>query len=106
MLTPLRLPTFQPSGDWVRDGPLLHKWLQDYFLSLERVGALAITEASLDGSPVGASDADTGKFTTLEVTTSSTFPTGTTTPTVTAGSGTLTTVSATLSYTKIGNRVA
>ncbi len=47
MLTRLRLAPFQPSGDWQRDGPLLVKWLSDYWLSLEQKNALAIDEAAI-----------------------------------------------------------
>lgn len=68
MLTRKRLPIFRPTGDWQVDGPRAVKWLSDYFLSLERPGSLVITEASLDGSPIGASDPDTGNFSTLSAT--------------------------------------
>ena len=68
MFTPIRFPVFQPTGDWGVDGPKLNKHLHDYWLALEKKGALAITEASLDGSPVGADDPDTGAFTTLSAT--------------------------------------
>lgn len=69
-------------------------------------GALDISDAAIEGSPIGASAPDTGKFTTLEVTTSSTFPTGSSTPTPTSGTGTFTTVTGAVNYTQIGDRVA
>ena len=46
MLTRARLPYLPLSDDWKKDGPRLQKWLQDYFLSLERPGLLYITEAT------------------------------------------------------------
>jgi hypothetical protein len=66
--------------------------VDDFLRSLNNKGVLAIGEA-------------TGSFTTLEVTTSSTFPTTSTTPVPTAGSGTFTTVASSLATTKVGNRV-
>lgn len=104
MLTRQRLPVFIPTGDWKVDAPNLHKWISDYWFELEKKGALTITEASVDDTPIGASGPDTGKFTTLEVTTSSTFPTSSTTPTVTAGGGAFTTVSGAVRSVKIGDR--
>jgi hypothetical protein len=50
VFTPLRLPPFYPDGDWRVDGPRLHKWLQDYFLSLEKPGALSINEVEIFAS--------------------------------------------------------
>ena len=84
MFTPIRFPVFQPTGDWGVDGPKLNKHLHDYWLALEKKGALAITEASLDGSPVGADDPDTGAFTTLSATALATEGVSWT-PTITAG---------------------
>lgn len=69
-------------------------------------GSLQIADATIDGTPIGADTPDTGAFTTLAVSTSSTFPKSNTTPTVTSSTGTLTTVSATLNYTSYGDRVA
>lgn len=67
-------------------------------------GSLQIADATIDGTPIGASGASTGAFTTLSVSTSSTFPTTSTTPAPTAAAGTFTTVSATLKVTNVGNR--
>jgi hypothetical protein len=106
MLTPKRMvgPLF--SGDAQKDFTALSRAFQDYLLSLEHPGAITLTEGSVNGSPIGEDDPDTGKFTTLEVTTSSTFPTGTApNATVTAGAGTFTTVSGVVSYTKVGDRI-
>lgn len=82
----------------------LNKMLLEFQRSLNAPNALTIENANgIDNSPIGATTASTGKFTTLEVTTSSTLPTVTWTPTITAGSGTFTTVSATGKATKVGN---
>ena len=78
MFARLRLSAFYPSGDWRVDGPRLHKWLQDYWLSLEKPGALHLSEFTLD--------------------------TSSTTPTVTSGSGTFTTVSSAVEGQVVGNR--
>lgn len=53
---------------------------------------------------IGSGTANTGKFTTLEVTTSSVFPVSATTPTVTAGAGAFTSVTGAVASVKIGNR--
>lgn len=66
MLTRKRLPPLVLTKDWAVDGPNLLKWITDYFHALEMKEALAITEASINGTPIGASDADTGKFTTIQ----------------------------------------
>ena len=72
MFTHNRLPWFRTTGDWTIDGPRLHKWLQDYFLSLEKKDAL--------------------------------FERASTTPTVTSGSGTLTTATAAVEGQSVGGR--
>lgn len=51
MFTRFRLPVFQPTGDWRVDAPRLNKWLQDYFLSLEKPGALSISFDGDDWTP-------------------------------------------------------
>lgn len=62
MFTRLRLPRLQGQD-------AISRWLSDYLLSLERKGALAITEATIDGTPIGSTDPDAGTFTTLTATT-------------------------------------
>ena len=62
MFTRLRLPRLDGQD-------VISRWISDYLLSLERKGALAITEATIDGTPIGATDPDTGVFTTLTATT-------------------------------------
>ena len=47
MFTNNRLPQFRPTGDWLKDGPIMHRWLHEYFLSLEKKGALQPTAATL-----------------------------------------------------------
>ena len=97
----IALPNY--TGDARKDFEALKKAVSDYLLSLEAKQALLIDQAQIDGTPIGSSSASTGKFTTLQATTSSTFPTVTYTPTVTAGTGTFTTVSAVGKATKIGD---
>lgn len=87
MLTPKRLPLPHLTGEWKDDGPRVLKAISDYFLSLEAPDSLTINEAELDSSPIGSRSASSGKFTTLEVTTSSVFPSGAVTPGLTFGGG-------------------
>lgn len=47
------------------DGGRIVKWLSDYLLSLEGKGALTLTAAEIDTTPIGSHDPSTGKFTTL-----------------------------------------
>ncbi len=47
MFTRLRLPVFQTTGNWLKDGPLLVKWQSDYWLSLEQKNALSLDEAAI-----------------------------------------------------------
>lgn len=44
MFTRKRIPSFQPSGDWAKDGPQLVKWITDFFGSLEQKNALTIAQ--------------------------------------------------------------
>lgn len=75
------------TGDWKTDGPQLLRVLSTFFLALEDKQVLAITEAYLDGSPVGSRDPDTGAFTTLSATGTVTLPTAIFTPGLTFGGG-------------------
>lgn len=103
MLTRYRWPFPTLTGDWKSDGPALVRTIHDYWLSLERKNALTINEAEITASQgikfpatqVASADANT-----LDD-----YEEGTWTPTVTAGSGTFTSASATGSYTKVGNAV-
>lgn len=104
------------------------KSLIDHFDGLEAKGALQITEASVNTTPVGDSDPSTGAFTTLsasglisanggqikfpatqnasaDANTLDDYAEGTWTPTVTVSSGAFTTVSSSGRYTKIGRLV-
>lgn len=83
MLTRKRFALPRETGDAVKDLKELGRVIHEYLLSLEQKGSLAIDQASVDGTPIGATTPSTGKFTTLEVTTSSVFPVGTFTPVLT-----------------------
>lgn len=91
------------SGDWKTDGPALVAALQRYTLALDKLGIVAIEQASIDRTPIGQNTggAAAGKFTTLEVTASSVFPTAAWTPT---GNG-VTFTTATGKYFKFGGMV-
>lgn len=47
MFTRLRLPRFSLASDWAKDGPLVVKWISDYFLSLEQKNALTLGQAQI-----------------------------------------------------------
>lgn len=70
MLTRLRFkpPEWRDGGD-VNE---LGRAISQYLLSLEGKGALEITVARIDSTPIGANDPSTGKFTTLEATATAT----------------------------------
>jgi hypothetical protein len=70
MLTQLEPRFPEPTGDPVRDYRQLVAALTDYFRALNAPNVLAIDGAQIDGSAIGANTASTGKFTTLEATTS------------------------------------
>jgi hypothetical protein len=53
------------------------------FEGLNKEGVLDIADAVINGTPIGATSADTGEFTTLEVVTSSIFPVASFTPALT-----------------------
>lgn len=100
---------FTPPRTTNPDVAALGKALADYLLSLEGAQSLTLSSATgLNGTPVGDKDASTGKFTTLEVTNSSIFPTTTWTPTLsfqTPGNLAITYSAQLGRQTKIGNLV-
>lgn len=62
--------------------------ISNWYDGLNRQGVIKIADAAIDGTPIGATSPSTGKFTTLEVTTSSVFPSAAITPGVSFGGGT------------------
>lgn len=68
MLTRLNFQAPVLTGDWAKDGPNFVKFLTEWFNRLNSVGSLTITEASIDGTPIGGSDPAAGDFTTVETT--------------------------------------
>lgn len=104
MLTTLRFQPPRLTGDWKVDGPQLMKVLQEYWLALEQKGVLAIEQASVDGTPIGANEASTGAFTTLSITSGAILP-GTYTPTLTNVANLDGSTAFDLQYVRIGSFV-
>lgn len=103
MLTRLRLQPFTPKGDWQKDAPLLVKWIFDYWLSLEQKNALTISQAQVyvdQGLQFPATQVASTDVNNLDD-----YEEGSSSPAVTSGTGTFTSVSATLTYTKVGRLV-
>lgn len=129
MFTNRRLEPYQLTGNWSEDGPRLLRVLNEFMQSLEVPRALAITEASINGSPVGNEDPDTGAFTTISAsglisanggqvqfpaTQNASTDVNTLDDykevsaqniTVTSGSGSFTSVSGTIDCTKVGREI-
>lgn len=78
--------------------------LQAWHERLGQSGMIRIADGTIDGTPIGNNSASTAIFSILVVGTSSSFPTSSTTPTVTSGSGTLTTASSAVVGQSVGNR--
>lgn len=94
MLTRKRfsVPRFSDGG--ARDINALAKAVAEYLLSLEDLGVLTIAGATIDNTPIGATTAAAGKFTTVN---GNTITTGT--GTLTLGAGKAFTASNTLTLT-------
>lgn len=106
MFTRKRFQAPPKTGDGGKDFDAFARSISEHLRYLEDPGALEVTEATLNSSPVGEDDPSTGKFTTLEVTTSSVFPTSNTTPTPSSFGGTITTVSGAVRAQRVGDRAS
>lgn len=60
----LTLPEF-PDRDWKKNWPELKRALLLFLEQMETPESLAISEATINGTPIGSRDPDTGAFTTL-----------------------------------------
>jgi hypothetical protein len=98
----IRLPAFQPTGDWKQDAVKLNKWLHDYFLSLDQPGALAISEAAIFASQGVAFPAT--QVASTDANTLDDYEEGTWTPADGSGAGLTFTVDH-AKYTKVGRLV-
>lgn len=105
MLTRIRFHRPAPTGDPTVDVENLSKAISDYFLLLEKKGSLQIDEAQIRAAQgikfptsQGAASTDANTLDDYAEVTAQSI-------TVTSGTGTLTTVSGTIDYTKIGREV-
>jgi hypothetical protein len=67
MLTRLEWRPPEYTGDAKRDWDRLTKSLKDYHDDLQKKGALDISQARINGTPIGETDPDTGAFDSINV---------------------------------------